>query len=1106
MGNKSSINITNKKIDTVMKKNKTGLKRGVILADTRPALIGHMLLQLQATNAGVFDEAIIFHNGISTRDQRIMEGIMPCRFIEYNSGLPDKLQEYERFARFSDLMFARYEMFNMLDEYETLVWTDTDVLILKDLTDLLEKVRETGIGFVREDPENKTADNPDYMRNCFLDWNRTPEDYDMMAWLLCSGLIVLNRNMPRKANYTTWLYKITEEWAPLLNLPDQGALNGLVQHFKLNITPLGQKYCCFPSIARDYTDISIIHAWGGNKFWNDWYLYKRFPEWREYYDKWLALGGSSLDYSFEPAVSIIIPSYKPKLNVFKDCLDVILAQQRTSWERFSNFEVIIVAEPVEHEPLVKFIENINDPRIVLHVNDERKGIAASLNTAMRLARGKYIARMDDDDLVDPYRFYKQMEYLDKHDNIELVSCDFNYFGDMLSHRITAEGELSKALSIFTCPFDHPTIMFRRDFFFDNDLFYDEERGFVEDWELWLRAFDKGMRVGVIHETLFYHRWWNGSAGQNNKTIIAMQALVRKNFARLKVNIPDDLLPSVALWQGGVSQEIYKRLEVLFQQALDNNMRLEKYDQKALWQVFQWRLTEARGGDLSMIAQPIYENQELPGQSQSEHKNKRGFKSLVKRLFKPLYRPVRRRFEEPIYYIGKRTSQIDWQVQQITQQQSRLMKFVEDQQWYNQLLHQVNERQTILGEALGRLETGMQALEREQIVPLREESQRSGEALGRIETGMQALEQNLFQSVTNEMLLGREALDRMEAGYEFWRDLVTKNLGSRKKIFLIGTPNHENIGDAAIAYGTDCFIRRFFPQVVLIEIPTYKLTQYLPFICSVIDRQDMIFLQGGGNFGNRYMLEEQLRRCVVSLFPDNRIVILPQTIWYSEDEKGFEELKQTQHCFETAQDLRIFTRGEQSLEFARKHFGSAARFACPDMALCLSYAPRKPRNGIMVCLRDLNDESGIDQEIYERIIGTVEKIDPEFEITKNLYERCIAQSEREQVIYEHLSRFASHKVVVTDRLHGLIFAVITKTPCIVFKSLDHKIEEYVRFFDNSNAVKYLGTDPTELDNTIRDAMQINNPDYPILRDMDCFYRLAEEIRIDIIDGKQENSGV
>lgn len=66
---------------------------------------------------------------------------------------------------------------------------------------------------------------------------------------------------------------------------------------------------------------------------------------------------------------------------------------------------------------------------------------------------------------------------------------------------------------------------------NNDLFYDEQRGYVEDWELWRRAFEKGMTVGCIHKVLFYHRWLNtGSAGQTSKTVDMMRELVQKNFA------------------------------------------------------------------------------------------------------------------------------------------------------------------------------------------------------------------------------------------------------------------------------------------------------------------------------------------------------------------------------------------------------------------------------------------------------------------------------------------------------------------------------------------------------------------------------------------------
>ncbi|GHT41078.1 hypothetical protein AGMMS49921_03550 [Endomicrobiia bacterium] len=86
-------------------------KNAVMLADTRPSLVGMVLLQLQETNKGLFDEAIIYYIDVIPESNRnLMSSIMPCRFINYSPPLPDRLFDLPRFKQFSKLMFVRYEM------------------------------------------------------------------------------------------------------------------------------------------------------------------------------------------------------------------------------------------------------------------------------------------------------------------------------------------------------------------------------------------------------------------------------------------------------------------------------------------------------------------------------------------------------------------------------------------------------------------------------------------------------------------------------------------------------------------------------------------------------------------------------------------------------------------------------------------------------------------------------------------------------------------------------------------------------------------------------------------------------------------------------------
>lgn len=105
---------------------------------------------------------------------------------------------------------------------------------------------------------------------------------------------------------------------------------------------------------------------------------------------------------------------------------------------------------------------------------------------------------------------------------------------------------------------------------------------------------------------------------------------------------------------------------------------------------------------------------------------------------------------------------------------------------------------------------------------------------------------------------------------------------KRNIFIIGTPNHGNIGDQAIWYATQRLMEDLFKDSNVVDINIGDFWADIGAIVDLIQRQDMIILHGGGNFGNYYMEDERIRRCVITSFPDHRLIMFPQTIYFSDD--------------------------------------------------------------------------------------------------------------------------------------------------------------------------------------------------------------------------------
>ena len=971
-------------------------RNAIMIADTRSALIGNLLVQLKDTNEGLFDEAIIYYSELNEKDKKIMESLMPCRFIKFDYELPANIKTLPAFEKFSPLMFARYYMFDLLNEYETITWLDTDVLICGKLDSIIDKAKENGMSANFEDPENKSYKATDTVKTSF----KMPlSNYDMTRYNMSSGLITVADTLKDYDKMTKWCFDKTIEYADYLVLPDQGILNILIQEFNVDVASVGENgaYCFYPSYKRDASNAKIVHAWGARKFWKSWYLFKTYPKWHEYYNEWVKLGGSDCFGEIKPDVSVVIPMYKPNTEYFDKVLeDLLVKQEQEHGFQYDNFEVILVVDGNENDELIKLLEKYDDPRINLIINEERAGIAKSLNIGIKNAQADYIARIDDDDRIAKMRLYKQVKYLNEHKNIDLVTSNFEYFGDMNEERVSFEGEMSHAWSIFTCPFNHPTIMFRKSFFEENNLWYDESRSHVEDWELWLRCFDKGMKVGSIPEVLYYHRWHAGSAGQNQKTIDMMRDLVKKNFAKLDVKLTEEDLKIVAPWNGKVSVEELVRLNQIFNEAMKNNDKKKIYDSRCLEHVFDLRLFEAEHGYMKDI---------VIKKSTVSNLDKTGGKSLKQKILGPVYRPFKRVF-------------------------------------YNIMAEAVNDNINGLKNATN----------------TNNNSEKNNESV-----------MNLLQDNNKRLNLLHDQLYDLKKKYEFLRDEKLSNLYFAKKIILIGTSEHSNIGDAAITFGEYEFIRKHFSDYKLIEVSTYEFSDTLPYLENIINSDDLIFLQGGGNLGNKFKTEENVRRVIIENFPNNKIIILPQTIYFTDNE----ELEISKRIYNAHKNLTIFTRGHISLEFAKKNFPNAKCYESLDSALNLNFNFGYERNGIMCCLRDLNDESGLDKKTYEEIFKIIKSFDKNYSFTNNLWVSDIKKDQRNYVVYEQLKNFAKHKLVVTDRLHGLIFSLITNTPCIVISAYNHKLKEFTDMLKTNKSIIFIDKDVAKLSENINKFLSKEN---------------------------------
>lgn len=205
-------------------------------------------------------------------------------------------------------------------------------------------------------------------------------------------------------------------------------------------------------------------------------------------------------HSDPPLVSVLLPVYNG-VPYLEEAVRSVLAQT------YDNFELIIVDDGSTDES-GSVIGKFKDPRIRSY-EQENQGLAATLNRAIKLARGKYLARQDQDDISFPLRFEKQVTFLETYPDYGMVGTwSAIRDGDkeaQRKHKHPEEGLILKFWLLFNNPFVHSSVMIRKEALEKVGLYStDKSRQPPEDYELWSRI-AREFEVANIPEVLHIYR-------------------------------------------------------------------------------------------------------------------------------------------------------------------------------------------------------------------------------------------------------------------------------------------------------------------------------------------------------------------------------------------------------------------------------------------------------------------------------------------------------------------------------------------------------------------------------------------------------------------------
>ncbi|RXJ84875.1 glycosyltransferase family 2 protein [Arcobacter sp. CECT 8985] len=209
-----------------------------------------------------------------------------------------------------------------------------------------------------------------------------------------------------------------------------------------------------------------------------------------------------------PMVSVVMSVYNAE-KYLDEAIQSILNQT------YKNFEFIIINDGSMDKSL-DIIDKFKaqDERIIV-ISRENKGLIASLNEGIKKAKGKYIARMDADDISLPTRFEEQVEFLDKNQDIAVCGTWVEVFGKNRKKTIWKmpinDDELKVRL-LFSVSFAHPSIMMKKEFIQRHGIKYKEEYKHAEDYKFWLDS-SKYTKFANISKVLFRYRYLETSVSR-----------------------------------------------------------------------------------------------------------------------------------------------------------------------------------------------------------------------------------------------------------------------------------------------------------------------------------------------------------------------------------------------------------------------------------------------------------------------------------------------------------------------------------------------------------------------------------------------------------------
>ena len=281
--------------------------------------------------------------------------------------------------------------------------------------------------------------------------------------------------------------------------------------------------------------------------------------------------------------------------------------------------------------------------------------------------------------------------------------------------------------------------------------------------------------------------------------------------------------------------------------------------------------------------------------------------------------------------------------------------------------------------------------------------------------------------------------------------LRKQILGKDSIYVFGGCDYGNLGDYAITLAQSLLLKDLYPNKSVHVIAMNKTYEGIKTVLKFANRNDLVTIIGGGNMGELYYGYERKRNFIVHKLQDYKIVSFPQSMVWGENILSSLGLKRSSREYSRHNNLLLLAREMQSYDKMKSAFPFNKVRLCPDIVLTLDEREKVvKRKGIVITIR--NDyESFLSESDKTALFNVLDKTG--LSIT-NLDTGSINGQSLETSLKSLFNAYCHAELVITDRLHGMIFAYITGTPAIVFPNNNGKIEFSYKWIADCSYIKLI----------------------------------------------------